>query len=159
MKNENDYRYNPGMKVMVCCQEKKGSVAPERQAQVQVLDSLGILASAVCMIHCLAVPVLFTMLPSFAVHHHAHGEQDLTHILLAGWVVLFCLFAIVPGYLKHGHRKVLISMMLGLTAVLIATFHGQIGLAEAVEIPLITLGNLVVISTHIWNRKLLKRIA
>jgi hypothetical protein len=50
-------------------------------------------------------------------------------------------------------------MVIGLSAVLAATFHAQVGLAESVEIPLITMGNLLIISAHLYNRRLLKAVS
>jgi ethanolamine transporter EutH len=104
---------------------------------LDVFDSLGIFASAVCMVHCLALPFIMAV-----------------HYLLAGWVLLFCLAAIVPGYLKHRRTSVLVTMLAGLALVLTATFCLHLGLSESMEIPMITVGNLLVISAHWRNRSL-----
>ncbi|MEZ4537501.1 MAG: MerC domain-containing protein [Cyanobacteriota/Melainabacteria group bacterium] len=110
MKNENDYRYTGIMniKVIDCCGSKcsspgqssgMGAHAEKQPGPTRVLDLLGILAAVVCLIHCLALPVVMTFLPTL-IHHHTH--DDFTHVILAGWVLLFCLTAIVPGFVKHG---------------------------------------------------------
>ncbi|MCA9813515.1 MAG: MerC domain-containing protein [Candidatus Obscuribacterales bacterium] len=167
MKNENDYRYTGIMniKVIDCCGSKcsspgqssgMGAHAEKQPGPTRVLDLLGILAAVVCLIHCLALPVVMTFLPTL-IHHHTH--DDFTHVILAGWVLLFCLTAIVPGFVKHGYRRILLLMVIGLSAVLAATFHSQVGLAESVEIPLITMGNLLIISAHLYNRRLLKAVS
>jgi hypothetical protein len=117
---------------------------------LDVFDSLGIFASAVCMVHCLALPFIMAALP-FAPHWLGH---DNVHYLLAGWVLLFCLAAIVPGYLKHRRTSVLVTMLAGLALVLTATFCLHLGLSESMEIPMITVGNLLVISAHWRNRSL-----
>jgi len=82
------------------------------------------------------------------------GHEDLTHYILAGFVVVFCLFAIVPGYKRHHQKEVLAGMLVGLGLVLFATFIAEPYLGELWEMPLITLGNLVVVVTHLRNRKL-----
>lgn len=115
-------------------------------------DSCGIVASIVCLIHCLALPVAAIALPAFAV---THGREDLTHFLLAGFVAAFCLFAIVPGYKLHRNREVLIGMLTGVFLVMFATFIADPLMGHLWEMPIITVGNLIVVSAHIRNRKLL----
>lgn len=136
------------------CESGESGKSPSR-----VLDLLGILAAVICLIHCLALPVVMTFLPTLIHAHHHHDHNDSTHIILAGWVLLFCLTAIVPGFVKHGYRRILLLMLIGLSAVMAATFHSHVGLAESVEIPLITLGNLLIISAHLYNRRLLKTVS
>lgn len=119
---------------------------------LELFDALGIFASAVCMVHCLALPFLMAALPFTS----KWLGQDNVHYLLAGWVLLFCLVAIVPGYRKHRQTNTLICMLVGLTLVLTATFGTALGLglAGSFEIPMITLGNLLVITAHWRNRSL-----
>jgi hypothetical protein len=115
-------------------------------------DTLGIFASIACLIHCLALPALLFLAPAFsrfAVH------DDRTHVFLAAFVVSFCLLGILPGYLRHAQKKVLMMMLGGLSLVLFATFSSALLLGETWEIPLITVGNLLVVAAHYNNRKLL----
>lgn len=116
------------------------------------VDVLGIVAAGVCLAHCLALPVILSLVPSLAL---CFGDHDLTHILLAGWVILFCTLAILPGFRQHGYKRILILASVGLIAVLAATFHGPMGLSEVIEVPLITVGNLMIIGAHFWNRRVL----
>ena len=117
---------------------------------LDLFDSLGIFASAVCMVHCLALPLIMAALPLTT----TWLGHDNVHYLLAGWVLLFCLAAIVPGYLKHRQLNILICMLVGLGLVLAATFGLHLGLAESLEIPMITLGNMLVILAH-WRNRIL----
>jgi len=128
--------------------ENQGAAPSHRS--LEIFDALGIFASAVCMVHCLALPFIMAALP-FTMTWLGH---DNVHYLLAGWVVLFCLVAIVPGYIKHRNSGILASMVVGVSLVLLATFGRHFGLAETMEIPLITAGNLLVIAAHWRNRKL-----
>ena len=41
-------------------------------------DRLGIAASALCMVHCIALPVAFALLPALAAYD---GVGDYTHVL------------------------------------------------------------------------------
>ncbi len=114
-------------------------------------DVLGIVVSTLCLIHCLLLPVLALALPSLGVHFL---HDDSTHYFLAFFVATFCIVAVVPGYLRHNNKRVLTIMLSGLGLVLFATFaHATLG--ENWEMPLITAGNLLVVSAHFFNRKLL----
>ncbi len=123
-----------------------------RQAIVS-MDSLGIIASTLCLIHCLAMPLVVAFLPLFGLQFlEGHGA----HLALAGFVVAFGLLAILPGYMKHRKPAVLAGLVVGLTLVLSATFGYAVGLSESAELPLITVGNLVLVVSHLFNRQLCK---
>lgn len=115
-------------------------------------DNLGIIASVICVVHCVAVPLLALALPTLAARM---GNDHVTHYVLALFVVAFCLFAIVPGYRKHRHSAVLAGMVVGVSLVLFATFVADGLLGPYWEMPIITLGNFLVVAAHLWNRKLL----
>lgn len=111
-------------------------------------DSLGILTSAVCLVHCLGLPLLLLLLPSLPITH-----DEGTHLFLAGWVLVFALFALRSA-LKKENWPVVCLILSGLSSVLIATFTSSVGLSPDVEVPLITVGNLLVIAGHYQNRRL-----
>lgn len=115
-------------------------------------DTLGILAAVVCVVHCLALPVMAMALPALT---SGTAHEDMTHYVLAGFVVAFCMFAIIPGYRQHRQREVLGGMIVGLGLVLFATFVAEPFFGEAWEMPLITVGNMIVVVAHLRNRKLL----
>lgn len=123
----------------------------DRFVPAGMFDVFGILTATVCLIHCLALPLLLSLLPSLAFIEAGH---DATHYLLISWVLLFCLFSIIPGYRKHGQKTVLLLMFVGLIFVLTATFHQFFGLNAVCEIPLITMGNFLVMAAHMFNRRL-----
>src|SRR5580700_8987843 len=84
---------------------------PHESAQaIGSLDNLGIVASTICLIHCLAMPFVMAMLPMLG-WQFLEGKS--AHFVLAAFVVSFALLAIVPGYFKHKHTEVLLGMILG----------------------------------------------
>ena len=110
-------------------------------------DSLGIFTSTVCLVHCLGLPLVVLLLPSLHI-----GHDEATHLFLAGWVLVFALFALRSA-LKKENWPVVWLILSGLSAVLIATFASTVGLSPGVEAPLITVGNLLVIAGHYQNRR------
>lgn len=114
-------------------------------------DNLGIVASAVCILHCLLTPFLVAVLPVLGLQFL---EDDLTHKILASFVFFFALFAIVPGYLRHRSALILLGTVVGLSLVFFATFWSEGTLGAQWELPLISLGNILVVFSHYRNRKL-----
>lgn len=114
------------------------------------IDCFGIAASWLCILHCLALPLLVMVLPAAHCFHH---QNDYTHVLLAGWVCLFAVLSVVPGYKRHKSSRILALMILGVGIVLIATFGDCLGMPETCELPLITIGNLFVICAHQLSRR------
>ena len=118
---------------------------------MQSFDALGIAASSLCLVHCLAMPVLIGVLPLLGLQFL---EGHSAHVMLATFVLSFALLAVVPGYLRHRRKDILGMMIVGLSLVLYATFAVQSTMGESWEVPLITLGNLILVSTHFRNRSL-----
>jgi len=126
------------------------SVALSAQS-ISSFDMLGIAVSTICLVHCLAMPFIITLLPILGWQFLA---GKLAHRILAAFVFSFAMFAIVPGYLKHRHKNVLTGMIIGLSLVAIATFFCGLFLPESWELLLITAGNLILVATHWHNHHL-----
>lgn len=114
-------------------------------------DTLGIAASSLCLVHCLAMPFVISFLPLLG---WQFLEGKLAHEVLAGFVFSFAVFGIVPSYIKYRQPGVLIGMIVGLMLVLTATCFSGVLFAESIELPLITLGNLILVGTHWVNKHL-----
>ena len=121
------------------------------QPYLTSMDSLGILASSLCLVHCAMMPLVIAALPCIGLQFLA---GNLAHRVLALFVIVFALVAVLPGYLKHRKTHVLIAMSVGLVLVLTATFAAANVWGERSELPLITVGNLIVVAAHMMNRKL-----
>ena len=120
-------------------------------AKVFSLDTFGIASSSLCALHCLLVPFIIAALPLMA---GRIAESDYTHQFLALFVVAFALLAIIPGYIKHRNKLVLLAAGLGLSLVLFATYDKAA--STQMELLLMTMGNLLMLSTHYINRRLTK---
>jgi hypothetical protein len=90
---------------------------PKRQ---QLLDSLAIGASTLCLVHCLALPALLILAPALAAYLAIPEEFHLLALIVA---VPTSLIALSTGYRRHGQRwpgaiivPGLLLMLLGLVA-------------------------------------------
>ena len=99
------------------------------------------------------MPLLIGILPALGL---TFLQGHAAHQLLAFFVVGFALAAVLPAYLKHRRVTVLASMIIGIGLVLLATFGSGTLFPESYELPLITVGNLLVVVTHWRNRHLVK---
>ena len=73
------------------------------------LDRLGIVASAACVVHCLATPVLLLMVPVMG----AWWSHPAAHWGLAALVLPLAMWVVFRGYRRHRRRSALITAGLG----------------------------------------------
>lgn len=133
----------PKQKVLYCRAKKN-----QRKLS---MDSLGIAASSLCLIHCALMPFILVALPYVGLQFLA---GNFAHRVSAIFVITFALLAVLPGYLKHRKICVLATMLFGLLLVLTATFVASPAWGEGAELLLISVGNVSVVTAHIINRKL-----
>lgn len=117
----------------------------------RVWDRVGVVASTLCVIHCLVSPVVALLLPIVV------ATEGLTHRVLALAVVSFALLAFVPGYKQHREVTVLVLGVLGIgliwTAVLLPETLG----GETVETILTMSGGITMVAAHFRNIALCRR--
>lgn len=118
-----------------------------------VMDNLGIIASAVCLVHCLAMPFVIALLPVLGLQFLETHES---HMYLAAAIWAFALFAIVPGYLKHKKLPILLGTIAGLGLVTLGVMYGHSLFGEKGEMMCLSAGNLMLVAVHWKNRALCK---
>lgn len=110
------------------------------------LDKAAIWLSALCLIHCLSVPLAFLLAPSISGWLDATETQ--THWLLFGLAVPISGIALYRGYKRQPNTLTVSTGVIGLALMLLAVLHL---LGEAFEITLTTLGVVLVMVAHIRN--------
>ncbi len=112
-------------------------------------DRAGLWTSALCLLHCLATPLVMALMPVAGAELWA-GEW--VHRALGGVLVLLAAGAFVPGFLRHRRCCVPALGAGGLAAVLFAAFAGEASLGETGEILLTVAGSGVLMAAHLANR-------
>ena len=79
-----------------------------------LLDRLGIGASLLCAIHCIAAPFLLLLLPAAG----AVWSHPAVHWILAVLVVPLALWVLINGYRKHGNKLTLYAAVAGTLLIL-----------------------------------------
>jgi hypothetical protein len=111
-------------------------------------DSVGILTSLLCAIHCLLLPLLLTSLPIFGF--------DLIHDPIFEWsmialAIAIGIYALSHGYKKHHHNKLPIYLFCAGAVLLILKqfYHGNTFLLIAAVI--------FIIAAHVQNYRLCRK--
>lgn len=114
-------------------------------------DRLGIGVSALCLVHCLALPFILTGLSVWVVAEAMHVGLALVAVpvaALAGW----------RGY--RTHRHVAVPLLLGAgAAALVGAIAFDAALGAAGHIALTVLGGMLLIGAHTVNWRLRVRCA
>jgi drug/metabolite transporter (DMT)-like permease len=109
------------------------------------LDTIGIFVASLCILHCIALPLLLTTVPlwGFELLENMYIEIAtlLTAFFAGGW-------AIFRGY-KKIHRNISIPLLFisGLMLMVVADFLGN----EFLEMPVKGIGAVLVITAHVTN--------
>lgn len=115
------------------------------------LDKPAIILSTLCVLHCLALPLLTVLLPSLAI---LPLNQEMFHVAMVICVLPTSIYAITLGCKKHRKLSIAYTTVLGLIALVAAVVYGESHLGEVGEKLLTTFGAVVIASAHIRNYKL-----
>ena len=124
------------------------------------LDTLGVGASTLCLVHCLAFPLLIAAVPLFDSGGSA-GGVGCAGVPFDFWIHLALLGVVLPvgvtgwgvGYLRHKDSGILFLGAVGvafLVTALMFGHHWMDGLGERV---MTIAGSIAMVSAHLLNRR------
>lgn len=114
------------------------------------IDQIAIALSAVCIVHCLAVPVLVAVLPIAAVTFAAGSHF---HELMLWVVVPTSLAGFVFGVRVHRRFGIALVGVVGMSLVAIAALIGHEAWVHWAELGVSILGSLILAAAHWQNFK------
>lgn len=117
-------------------------------------DAAGMLASALCLVHCLGLPLLLAIFPMLGLGH----DEDF-HAAMVGVALLAALAALAPGYATHRRASVALSGAAGLGSLAAAVFLVGPRYGEATEIWLTVAGAGLLCVAHLRNRACCARVS
>ena len=112
------------------------------------LDLAGIIFSLACAIHCLAFPILVSLVPSLT----THLDNEWIHFGFLATLVPVALVSFVRSKKDHNNPRPLVLGVLGISLLLSAVFVEHLGV-HAGETLLTVLGSITLISAHIMNMR------
>ncbi|QBE65437.1 MerC domain-containing protein [Pseudoduganella lutea] len=110
-------------------------------------DAAGLFASTLCMIHCLAMPVLLAVLPAMSWASDEHAHEVLLAVALGAAVL-----SLGPGY--RAHRRLAVPLLggAGLACLAIAMFVVEPRYGHGAEAAVSVAGALLLFGAHVRNR-------
>lgn len=111
----------------------------------RLMDNLAIALSALCVLHCLALPILLIGVPSVLT---GTEHTDLTHVILFLIALPLSGFAMVYGYRVHKKLRYGVAACFGILALGAGLMlHGL-----AYELYITLLGAVILAAAHLGNR-------
>ncbi len=117
----------------------------------KIWDTLGVSLSALCIVHCVVLPLLLIMGPTLL--HEWLPHEDRTHVILLAFILGIAGLAFVSGYRVHGKKRPVIWMAVGITIITYASFFAHDQLGHFSEPIIAIVGSLALIRAHILNHR------
>ncbi|MFT4267111.1 MAG: MerC domain-containing protein [Xenophilus sp.] len=110
-----------------------------------LFDASAMALSGLCLVHCLALPLLASLLPLFG----AWSRAEWVHAAFAGVALPLSGCAL---WRAHRQRPLPAALWAMTTAGLAGLLLGALGWpTPALETPVTVIGSLLVASAHLWN--------
>lgn len=106
------------------------------------LDATGLALSALCLVHCLAVPLIATGALAWAASESIHIGLTVALAVVVAAVAL-------PGY-RHHRRPIVPALLIGGLVFLVAA----VTVGEAAETLLTIVGSVTLMAGHVLNLRL-----
>lgn len=100
--------------------------------------------STLCLVHCLALPILATLLP-FAAYF---AENELVHQVLVLLALPVSLWVVRKVWSSAGSGPFVAAALTGLGLLLLGAFVGPV---SAYEVPITVVGAVLLGSAHLWR--------
>jgi len=114
-------------------------------SQARPWDLAGIGASLLCILHCVATPLLVVVLPAIEVLERP------THAAFALGILCIGLLAFVPGYRRHRRWRVVLLGLVGFGMLSAGVLVPEGAMSETAEVAVTVLGGATLITAHLRN--------
>ncbi len=118
-------------------------------------DRIAVALSAICIVHCLAVPIILAILPIAAV---TFGPDAHFHWLMLWVVVPTSAIGLSLGYRVHRHIEYSALGVLGLVVLAAAAVWGHASWTVLAETGVSVAGSIVLATAHLGNYREVKRL-
>ncbi|MFT5793181.1 MAG: hypothetical protein ACI9OF_001224, partial [Saprospiraceae bacterium] len=113
------------------------------------LDGLAVLLSGTCMVHCLVLPLLVTVLP--IIQGSTLLDEQTFHLIMLLFILPTSLIALTIGCRKHKDRLTMILGGVGLSVLTFTALFGHEVFGLVGERFVTTGGGLILALAHIQN--------
>lgn len=113
-----------------------------------MLDTVAIALSGLCLVHCLALPIVIALFPLLSVTLIDH---EAFHQIILIAVLPTTAIALIVGYRRHRRTSVAALGVAGVAALIVAAFALHSLHAHAMETWITVAGGLMLAAAHIQN--------
>jgi hypothetical protein len=117
-------------------------------------DQIAIALSAICIVHCLAVPLLVALLPVAAV---SLGEGQHFHGLMLWLVIPTSVAGFGMGFRVHRRAGIVLLGAAGIVVLILAAIYGHEVWRTDVEVAVSVVGSLLLGGAHWLNFRAVRR--
>ena len=110
-------------------------------------DRAGLVASGICLIHCLAGPIAVLAYPTLALEGYLHKS---IHLFLLPSVMVVALLSFVSSYRQHQNKGPIFLGTLGIALLLISFLMEEVTPSISATVPAV-FGSIILIGSHLWN--------
>lgn len=118
------------------------------------LDTAAVILSGICMLHCLALPVVLTIFPIFNV---ALLDEQTFHLVMLVVILPVSLVALTIGCRQHKDRLTIVFGATGLSVLMFTAVFGHEAFGFTGERIITSIGGLILASAHIQNYRCCRR--
>jgi hypothetical protein len=119
------------------------------------LDRIAISLSSICIVHCLAMPVLVAILPVVAI---TIGSDGHFHALMLWLVVPTSAIGFSLGYRVHGKPGIVVSGALAVAVLAVVAFWGHGAWDPTFEVAVNVAASIGLAATHWQNFREVRRV-
>ena len=120
-------------------------------------DKTAIALSFVCVLHCIALPIILIILPSVA--SILAFDDESFHLWLTFAVIPISLFAIIFGYIHHRRAGVFLVSAIGMLILITSAIFAHDLMGEKMEVFATLFGSALIAVGHIKNFRLRRGLA
>ena len=121
----------------------------------RLLDRIAISLSAICIVHCLAVPLVIAVLPIAVL---GFGGDSHFHEAILWLVVPVSVVGLIMGFREHHRAQIAVTGILGMAVIAYASIYGHGQWALSIEILVSLLGSSLLAGAHWANFVVVRKV-
>lgn len=121
----------------------------------RLLDRIAISLSAICIVHCLAVPLVLAVLPIAVL---SLGADSHLHAAMLWLVVPVSVVGLIMGFREHHRAQIAVAGMLGLAVIAYASIVGHEQWPFSIEILVSLVGSVLLAGAHWANFVVVRKV-
>ena len=121
----------------------------------RLLDRIAISLSAICIVHCLSVPLVVAVLPIAVL---GFGGESHFHAAMLWLVVPVSVVGLIMGFREHHRAQIVVAGALGMAVIAYASIYGHGQWPFSIEMIVSVVGSLLLAGAHWANFVVVRKV-